>query len=120
MNAKQCPRREKEKAEMRAVSYASTVDSLMYAMVCTRPDIAFVVGAVSQYMSNPIREHWAAVKWILRYLKGTSQVCLWYGVEKTMLESFTNSDMSGDADSRRSTSGYVMTYVGEAMSWQSD
>ena len=71
-------------------------------------------------MSNPIREHWAMVKWILRYLKGTSQVCLGYGVEKTILESFTDSDMSEDADSRRSTSGYVMTYVGGVVSWQSD
>ena len=76
LNAKQCRRGEKEKAEMRKVPYASAVGSLMYAMVCTRPDIAFVVGAVSRYMSNPGREHWAVVKWILRYLKGTSKVYL--------------------------------------------
>ena len=72
LNAKQCPRGEKEKAEMRKVPYASAVGNLMYAMVCTRPDIAFVVGAISRYMSNPGGEHWGVVKWILRYLKGTS------------------------------------------------
>ena len=104
---------------MRRVPYASAVGSLMYAMVCTRPDIAFAVGTVSRYMSNPGKEHWAAVKWILRYLKGTSSVCLRYGVGKPLLEGFTDSDMSGDVDSSRSTSGYVMTYSGGAVSWQS-
>ena len=55
--------------------YASAVGSLMYAIVCTKPDIGYTV-EVSRYMSNPGREHWAAVKWILWYLKGTSSVCL--------------------------------------------
>ena len=50
-------------------------------------------------MSTHSREHWAAVKWILRYLKGTSGVCLRYGVGKPVLEGFTDSDMSGDVDS---------------------
>ena len=57
LNAKQCPKNEKEKAEMRKVPYASVVCSVMYAMVCTRTTIAFVVGIVSRYMSNPGREH---------------------------------------------------------------
>ena len=57
LNAKQCPRGEKEKDEMRKVPYASTVGSLMYTMVYTRPDMAFVVGTISRYMSNPGREH---------------------------------------------------------------
>ena len=62
LNARQCPKGEKDKAEMRRVPYASAVGSLMYAMVCTRPDIAFAVETVSRYMSNPGREHWTAVK----------------------------------------------------------
>ena len=53
LNAKQCPRGEKNKAEMRKVPYASIVGSLMYAIICTRPDITFSMGAVSRYMSNP-------------------------------------------------------------------
>ena len=72
LNAKQCPRGEKDKAKIRKVSYALVVGSLMYDMVCTRLEIAFVVGSVNRYMSNLGREHWVAVKWILRYLKGTS------------------------------------------------
>ena len=67
-------------------------------------------------MSNPRREYWVTVKWILMYLKCTSRVCLRYGFGKPMLEGFTDSDMSGDVESSRSTSGYVMTYVGGAMS----
>ena len=74
----------------------------MYVMVYTRPDIAFAIGTVSLYMSNPGREHWTAIKWILRYLKGTSRVCLRYGFGKPMLEGFTDSDMSGDVDSSQS------------------
>ncbi|KAL6326013.1 hypothetical protein AAG906_038505 [Vitis piasezkii] len=67
------PSNEKEKKEMRKVPYASAVGSLMYAMVCTRPDIAHVVGVVSRLLSNPGKEHRATVKWILKYLRGTSK-----------------------------------------------
>ena len=91
----------------------------MYAMVCTRPDIAFAVGTVSHCMSNLGKEHSVAVKWILKYLKGTSSVFLRYGSGKPLLEGFTDSDMSGDVDSSRSTSGYVMTYSGGVVSWKS-
>mgnify|MGYP007007544902 CR=1 FL=1 len=68
-----------KKAEMMKVSYASTIGSLMYMMVCTRPGIGYAIEVVSWYMSNPERDHWAAVKWILRYLKVTSNVCLQFG-----------------------------------------
>ena len=59
-------------AYMSKVPYALAVGSLMYAMVCTRPDIAHAVGVVSRYMNNLGKEHWMAVKWILRYLRGTT------------------------------------------------
>ncbi|KAG7553078.1 Zinc finger CCHC-type superfamily [Arabidopsis thaliana x Arabidopsis arenosa] len=72
LNSQQSPKTKLEKEDMARVSYASAVGSLMYAMVCTRPDIAHAVGTVSRFLSNPGREHWNAVKWILRYLRGTS------------------------------------------------
>ena len=56
---------------MAEVPYASVVGCLMYAMVCTRPDLAHAVSQVSKYMSKPGRQHWEAVKWIFRYLRGT-------------------------------------------------
>ena len=54
---------------MEKIPYASVVGSLMYAMLCIRPDISYAVGMISMYQSNP--GHWKAVKRILRYLKGT-------------------------------------------------
>ena len=74
-----CPKTKEEEDRMSKVPYASAIGSLMYAMVCNRPDIAHVVGVVSRYMSHPRIEHWNAVKWILRYLRGTSSKCLHFG-----------------------------------------
>ncbi|KAL4304503.1 hypothetical protein GQ457_10G014750 [Hibiscus cannabinus] len=71
LSSELCPKTDKECEEMAKVSYASVVGCLMYAMVCTRPDLAHVVGHVCKYMSKPGRRHWEAVKWIFRYLKGT-------------------------------------------------
>ena len=119
LSSNQCPTSEKDKEEMLKIPYALAVGSLMYAMVCTRPDIAHAVGVVSRFLSNPGKEHWAAVKWILRYLRGTSKVCLCFGNGKPMLDGFTDSDMAGDVDSRKSTSGYLMTFAGGAVAWQS-
>ena len=93
---------------MMKVPYASAVGSLLYGMVCTRPDIRYAVGVVSRFMSNPRKEHWNAVKWILRF-----------GSCKPQLDGFTDSDMLADVDTSRSTSGYVMTYAGGIVSWQS-
>ena len=58
LSKKQCPSDEKMEKEMHNVPYASAVGSLMYAMVCTRPDIAQAVSTVSRFMSNPGRPHW--------------------------------------------------------------
>ena len=87
--------------------------------IYTRPDLAYVVGTVSRFLSNPGREHWNAVKWIMRYLRGTSNMKLCFGNEKPVLVGYTDSDMAGDIDSRRSTSGYLITYAGGAVAWQS-
>eukprot|EP00253_Pinus_taeda_P025815 PITA_25815 len=58
----QCPKTQEEEEDMSCVPYASEVSSLMYAMVCTRPDIAHVVGVLSNFMSKPRKEHWTIVK----------------------------------------------------------
>ena len=91
-----CPCNDKEKEEMRKISYASAIGSLMYAMVCTRPDIAHSVGVVSRFLANLGKQHWQAVKWILRYLKGTSHYCLCFGNPNIVLEGFTDANMVGD------------------------
>uniref|UniRef100_A0A3Q7IYG7 Uncharacterized protein n=1 Tax=Solanum lycopersicum TaxID=4081 RepID=A0A3Q7IYG7_SOLLC len=114
-----CPTTEKEKESMSHIPYSCAVGSLMYAMVCTRPDIAHAVGLVSRYLANPSKVHWEAVKWILRYLRGTSNLSLCFGGGEPILEGFTDADMAGDLDNRKSTSGYLFKFAGGAISWQS-
>ena len=65
------------------------------------------------------KEHWVAVKRIFRYLHGTSKICLYFGDAKPVLAGYTDADMAGDVDSRKSTSGYLITFAGGAVSWQS-
>ncbi|GKB32371.1 hypothetical protein Tco_0871772, partial [Tanacetum coccineum] len=72
------PGTDKEVKYMKTVPYSSAVGSLMYAMVCTRPNLAHAASVVSRFMANPGKAHWKAVKWILRYLKGASNICLVY------------------------------------------
>ncbi|GJZ30517.1 putative RNA-directed DNA polymerase [Tanacetum coccineum] len=116
---KDCPSSKKNIEKMDRVPYASAVGSLMYAMVCTRPDLAHAVGVVSRFLSNPGKKHWEAVKWIFRYLRGTSKLGITFGNGKPMLVGFTDSDMAGNKDNMKSTSGYLMTFAGGAVSWQS-
>uniref|UniRef100_A0A3Q7I149 Reverse transcriptase Ty1/copia-type domain-containing protein n=1 Tax=Solanum lycopersicum TaxID=4081 RepID=A0A3Q7I149_SOLLC len=97
----------------------STVGSLMYDMFCTRPDIAHAVGVVSRYMANPGKEHWEAVKWLLRYLRGTSSTSLCFGKVKVTLQGFVDVVLGGDVYTSKSTSGYIYTIGGTTVSWMS-
>ena len=76
LSRNECPTTKAEKVEMNKIPYASAIGSLMYTMMCTRPHIVYVVGMVNRFMCNPGKEHWVAIKWILKYLRGTSCVCL--------------------------------------------
>jgi hypothetical protein len=115
----QCPKTPEEMVKMKAVPYASAVGSLMYAMLCTRPDICFAVGMVSRFQSNPGQEHWTAVKHILKYLKRTRDHMLVFQSDSLLPHGYTDSDFMSDRDSRKSTSGYVFTLGGGAISWRS-
>ena len=119
LSSKQSPVTEEEKASMEYVPYASAIGSLMYAMVCTRPDISQAVSVVSRFMANPGKAHWEAVKWVLRYLKGTVDTGLCFGVDTCDLSGFVDSDYAGDLDKRRSTTGYVFKINGAPVSWRS-
>ena len=87
--------------------------------MCTRPNIAYALENVGHYMRNLGKEHWASVKWLLKYLRGTLSVCIEFVLGKYVLERFMDSNMSVDVDSSRSTSRYVMTFARGALSWQS-
>ena len=83
-----CPKTQEEEDKISKVPYASAVESLMYAMVCTQPDIAHAVGVLNKNMSHPGLEHWNTVKWILRYLRGTNIKCLHFGGSTTNLQGY--------------------------------
>jgi hypothetical protein len=122
LSANQCPKTQEEEEDMSHVLYASAVGSLMYAMVCTRPDIAHAVGVLSRYMSKPGKEHWTTVKRVFRYLRGTTSYGLCYqgrpGLDRVVdIHGFVDADWAGDIDHRRSTSGYVFNLFGGAISW---
>ena len=82
----------------------------------TRPDIAFAVSNVGRFCSSPTKEHWTAVKSILRYLKGTSN----YGLSYSRKDNGTliGADWAGDVNDRKSTSGYLFMVSGAAVSWK--
>ena len=80
----------------------------MYATVCTKPDIAQVVSMASRYMVNLGKAHWLAVKWLLRYLCGTSNVCIEYGGNNEVFQGFLDADFGGHLDQRKSTSECVL------------
>src|SRR5271168_2979419 len=124
LSIEQCPKTQEEEEDMSRVPYASLVNSIMYAMVCTRPYIAHAVGVLSRFMSKPGKEHWTAVKRVFRYLCGTSDYGLCYqgrlGLDRMLdIRGFVDVDWAGDLDQRRSTSGYVFNLFGGAVSWMS-
>ncbi|KAE8725329.1 hypothetical protein F3Y22_tig00008957pilonHSYRG00078 [Hibiscus syriacus] len=119
LSSSMSPSSEEERMKMSRVPYASAVGSLMFAMICTRPDIAQAVGVVSRYMTNPGKEHWNTVKRILRYIKGTSNVALCYGGSNLLINGYVDSDYAGDLDKSKSTTGYVFKVAGGAVSWVS-
>ena len=90
-----------EERYMSTVPYACAVGNLMYAIVCTRPDIAHAVSVVSRFMSKSGKEHWKTVQWILRYLRGTSKFGLMFDQRAANLEQivgYSDSDFAGDLD----------------------
>ncbi|KAL4016333.1 hypothetical protein IC575_023981 [Cucumis melo] len=115
LSKEQCPKTPLDVEEMRHIPYASAVGSLMYAMLCTRPDICYAMGIVSRYQSNPGLAHWTAVKTILKYLRRTRDYMLVYGSKDLILTGYTDSDFQTDRDYRKSTSGSVFTLNGGAV-----
>ena len=112
----QCPKTTEEKDRMKAVPYASTMGNLMYAMLCTRLTICFVVRIGSRYKSNPGIEHWMAVKHILKYLWRIRDYMLVYHCDELLPLGYTDSNFWSNRDSRKSTFGFVFTLGGGAVS----
>jgi len=111
-----------EREYMTRVPYASAVGSLLHVMVCTRPGLSQAVSMISRYMYDPGKGHWEAVKWVLRYIKGTIDVGLVFQMDSTGKQEcigYVDSDYVGDLDKRRSTTGYVFALSQTLVSWHS-
>ena len=115
---------ELERKELELIPYSNIVGSIMYLMICTRPDIAQAISTTSRYMSDFGRQHWNALKWTLRYLRGADKLRILFtgegGGGKEPLVGFCDSDYAANLDTRRSQTGYVFTLFDSAICWKSN
>ncbi|KAI1005177.1 hypothetical protein K3495_g3040 [Podosphaera aphanis] len=97
------------------------IGSLLYAMIYTRPDIAFVVGKLSQFMSDPAKHHGPALKNLLRYLRSTMKQKLRFGPGRAReyLTIYSDADWANDKSDRKSIFGSVAMFYGGPISWSS-
>ena len=105
---------------MSNIPYASVIGSIMYAMLCTRPDAALALSMTSRFQQDPGEEHWTAVKAILKYLRRTKGFFLVYGGEEELvINGYSDATFQTDQDDSRSQSGFVFCFNGGAVSWKS-
>ena len=119
LSKKDCPTTSEERERMSRIPYASAIGSIMYAMTCTRPDVAYSLAVASRYQSDPGENHWKVVKTILKYLRNTKDQWLIYGESDLKLVGFTDSSFQSDHDDSKSMSGFVFTLNGGAVCWKS-
>ena len=103
---------------MSKVPYANAIGCLMFAMICTRPDLAYARSLISRFMSKPRKKHWNVVKWVFRYVRRTCSFGLKYKKAEDKLVGYSDSDFCGDLDKRRSLTGYCFTLFGNVISWK--
>src|SRR3954469_1685869 len=104
LSVTQCPAKAKEREEMSSKPYASAIGSIMYAMMCTRPDVALAASLTNRYQSNPGMDHWIAVKNVLKYLRRTKDLVLVYGgcEEELAVTGYVNASLGTDPDDSKS------------------
>ncbi|GJR28270.1 hypothetical protein Tco_1104502 [Tanacetum coccineum] len=111
-----------EVKQMKGIPYASVVGSIMYAVRCTRPDVAFSQNLTSRYQQNPDESHWTAIKNILKYLRNTNDMFLVYSGDSTNelgVTCYTDASWETDRDDLRSQTGFVFMMNGGTVDWKS-
>ncbi|KAL5550656.1 hypothetical protein UlMin_000832 [Ulmus minor] len=99
--------------------YKSIIGALQYITI-TRPEIAYNVNRVCQFMQNSLNSHWQAIKRILRYLKGTMDKGILMRISKTfVLTGYCDTDWGNDLNNRRSTTSYCIYLGNNIVSWSS-
>jgi hypothetical protein len=105
---------------MRVIPYTSAIGSIMYAMICSRPDVSYALSATSRYQSNYGDTHWTIVKSILKYLRRTKEEFLVFGSEEELVvKGYNDASFQTDADESKSQSGFVFCLNGGVVSWKS-
>ena len=105
----QCPTTAEDRENMKDVPYASAIGSIMYAMLCTRPNVCLAIRLAGRYQSNPRVDHWTAVKNILKYLKNTKDMFLVYGGDKELIvNGYVDASFDTDSDDSKSQPGYIL------------
>jgi hypothetical protein len=110
---------EGEELNKETYPYGTLVGKLMFLAVATRPDIAFSVGTLARFLSSPNLTHWQAAKSVVRYLASTIDRGITFSGSGLTFTGYCDADYAGDADTRKSTTGYVFTFNGGAISWNS-
>jgi hypothetical protein len=109
-------------AEFEAKPYQSALGALMYPMLGTRPDLAYAVAALGRHAATPGNDHQRALDRVFRYLRATADRHLVFqrGTPGgSTLQGFVDADWASDINDRKSTSGFVFTFGGAAISWSS-
>jgi hypothetical protein len=101
------------------LKYASVIGSMMYAIHCTRPDVAFVVNRLSRYISSPSVEHWKAITRVLGYLKKTKNLGFYYSRYPAVLEGYSDANWVTSMSDNKLASSWIFTLGGGAISWAS-
>ncbi len=116
----QCPTTTEDREKMKVIPYASAIGSIMYAMLCTRPNVCLAISLAGRYQSNPGVDHWTTVKNILKYLKRTKDIFLVYGSNKKLVvNGYIDASFDTDPDDSKSQTGYMFILNGGAVSWSS-
>ena len=114
------PKTDSEKNQMADKPYRPILGSVMWGQLATRPDLSFSVSLLSRFQANPGIEHWNALLHVIGYIKNTIDYGLTYSRDADLSPvAFVDADYGGCRDTRRSTSGYVFTMAGGAVSWSS-
>ena len=102
---------------VKITQYRAMIGSLLY-LTASRPDIMFAVCLCARFQANPKESHMKALKRILKYVKGTQKLGLWYGRQSELnLVGYTDADFAGNRIDRKSTSGICQFLGGSLVSW---
>ena len=112
----QCSTTAEDREKMEVIPYASAIGSIMFAMLCTRPNVCLAISIAGRYQSNAGVEHLTSVKNILKYLKRTKDMFLIYGGDKELVvNGYIDVSFNTDPNNSKSQTGYVFILNGGAV-----